>query len=163
MPIKIRYFYTPRVTTSLYMYWVPVIHRLYIPQLNIFITCYYFSTKAVVYPDSGIQLCGKSGVNRENGGPDVECLRLTVLFYCVLSDPNYFIFFNFIQLEIALPPYRRFGCRIRMKWGKFRGLVIDHSYKCQYIVFLWEPLYKICLEQIKEKMADNPLDIPFQI
>ena len=35
---KIRYFYTPRVPTSVYMYWVPVIHMLYITQLNIFIT-----------------------------------------------------------------------------------------------------------------------------
>jgi hypothetical protein len=30
--------YTPRVPTSVYMYWVPIIHRIYIPQLNIFIT-----------------------------------------------------------------------------------------------------------------------------
>ena len=37
---KIRYVYTPRVTTTINMYWVPVIHRLYIPQLNIFITRY---------------------------------------------------------------------------------------------------------------------------
>jgi hypothetical protein len=50
---------------------------------------------------------------------------------------NYFIFFNFIQLEIALPPNRHFGCRIKMKWGNFRGLLIDHSGKFQYIDEVW--------------------------
>jgi hypothetical protein len=36
--IQIFYSITPRVPTSVYMYWVPIIHRLYIPQLNILIT-----------------------------------------------------------------------------------------------------------------------------
>ena len=35
---KIRYIYTPSVPTSVYVYWIPVIHRIYIPQLNISIT-----------------------------------------------------------------------------------------------------------------------------
>ena len=35
---KIRYIYTPSVPISVYVYWIPVIHRIYIPQLNISIT-----------------------------------------------------------------------------------------------------------------------------
>jgi len=50
-----------------------------------------------------------------------------------------------------------------MKSGNFRELLIDHSCKVHYIVFIWKLLYEVCLVQIKEQMGDNPLDIPFQI
>ena len=82
---KIRYVYTPRVTTRVYMYWVPVIHRLYILQLNIFITCYYFSTKAVVYSDSGIQFRGKRGANRKKG---VQTLSACDKQYCIVVSSS---------------------------------------------------------------------------
>ena len=56
LSFKIRHVYTPRVSTSVYMYWVPVIHRLYIPQLNIFNTRYYFWKKTVVYSDQHVKM-----------------------------------------------------------------------------------------------------------
>jgi hypothetical protein len=57
---------------------------------------------------------------------------------------SYFILFNFIKLEIALPPDRQFRCRIRMKSGNFRELhgtmLICRMFKQNWIMRVLAPL-----------------------
>ena len=88
-------------------------------------------------------------------------INSTVLVFPLRSELFYFIQFH--QAGNCFTPDRQFRCRIRIKSGNFRELLIDHSCKVHYIVFIWKLLYEVCLVQIKEEMNDNPLNIPFQM